>query len=152
MAALDIFCNRGVKNLVANSLFCSNGDIVGLDEALKPRVCINFYSRRAYHIHDRFQIPLKVVISEDFRCWDLEKVFRILEVSVQHSCSIIQSERHNKHILQRHNAQDWWGKSTLHQANKHFYKMNSSWSCEGCLLRTFKRERKCVLKNCLLQG
>lgn len=41
----DVFCNRSVEYLVTYSLLCSDCDVVGLDEALEPRVCI--YRTRA---------------------------------------------------------------------------------------------------------
>lgn len=50
---------------------------------------------------------------------------RILEVSFQHPCPVIQSENHNKHILQRHNAQGWGGEKHITSGNGTFYKLNS---------------------------
>lgn len=62
----DVFCNHGVKYLVTYLMFRSTCDIVGLDEALQPWVCIYFYSWRTNNIHDPFQISLQVIISEYF--------------------------------------------------------------------------------------
>lgn len=41
MSKLDkIFCNCGVKNLIANLLLRSTCDIIWLDEAFQPWICI----------------------------------------------------------------------------------------------------------------
>lgn len=41
MSILDsIICNCGVKNLIANLLLRSTCDIIRLDEAFQPRICI----------------------------------------------------------------------------------------------------------------